>query len=1041
MIPYMFFLLAAMCAPGAAQNFWQGLNLPNTDAVTAVSFNPLGHVFCATRNSGIYRSTDGGATFLQINNGLANQKILAVAPLSNSELLAGSMGNGFYHSLNNGDTWSEFGGLYTPATVSSILVRPSAPLIAGTYYGLYTSSNGGAFWRDFKNGIGKDSINAVIVNGNGHLFAASSRYGVFRSTNSGTNFSKMTAGLPQAGVICLAVQTDGTLFCGTDGGGLYRSSDNGANWSALSLPGSPAVIRALMISASGKVYAAAAAGVYRSSDAGATWSAVPALSGVSVTAMGQSAAGMICMGTWGGQLFKTTDEGGSWSSSWLFTKTATVHSLYIRQSNNAMYAGVLDDGLFYSSDKGASWRQIPLPAIRFAQLDVKSILYTAGGTLIIGTEMYGMYRSTDGGNSWSQANTGITGAAIYGYALVQKAGGDVYLGTGGKGVFRSPDDGATWIGVNNGLTNPLMSCLAISPAGSILAGTGNSGVFRSTDNGANWSAVNNGLANKAVNTLFFNSDGQLFVGTSGDGLFTSTNEGAVWAKVSPTVTTNAVMTNAINAIGTLFIGTTSGGVYRSKDKGNTWSQVNAGLGLGSGRNINALALDKEGFLYAGTDAGMFASLAATTITTPAISASTATLSFGNVQVNSTGNKQVDISNTGDGALVIDAISITPTGTDFKTTATPPVTIQPGGKSTIPVTFTPKAAGSQSGTLQIHSNDPATALLSIALTGTGTVTPKPKIVITATQLDYGTLILPGARRLAVRVENQGTAQLVISGISLSGSGASRFAVVNAVPMNLAAGAVDSIQIDYNPVVKGSHTAQVDIAHNDADKGTISVSLAGQAINPGSLAALTAALDFGSVRMSDPPVVRSVRFQNSGDVQVAILIQALRGTDSACFQLIRTLPAILAPAGTDSITVSLNPSAALQGSRSAKLVVESDGTSGAHIEIPLTAQILDPVSVEPLAPARGGIVSSYPNPFSGGTRIAFTASSPLRFQVFDLMGKQVLDATDRMRREGEGGYSVELRGAEFPRAGVYLYRILLPAAQGSSAYLTGKICLLR
>jgi photosystem II stability/assembly factor-like uncharacterized protein len=84
-------------------------------------------------------------------------------------------------------------------------------------------------------------------------------------------------------------------------------------------------------------------------------------------------------------------------------------------------------------------------------------------------------------------------------------------------VFRSTDNGASWTEANNGLTGPYIRALAVSGT-SLFAGSDGGGVFHSTDDGASWTAVNNGLTTLNVFALV----------VSGTDLFAGSNFAGVW---------------------------------------------------------------------------------------------------------------------------------------------------------------------------------------------------------------------------------------------------------------------------------------------------------------------------------------------------------------------------------------------------------------------------------------------------------------------------------------------------------------------------------
>ena len=102
------------------------------------------------------------------------------------------------------------------------------------------------------------------------------------------------------------------------------------------------------------------------------------------------------------------------------------------------------------------------------------------------------------------------------------------------------------------------------------------------------------------------------------------------------------------------------------------------------------------------------------------------VSFGSVNVGSSSALQTfTVSNTGNIGLVIG--TLTSSNTEFVTSNDhcSGQTIAPAGSCTVDVTFTPSGNGTRTGELQIPSNDPDTAIFSIALNGTGvqyTVTP-------------------------------------------------------------------------------------------------------------------------------------------------------------------------------------------------------------------------------------------------------------------------------------------------------------------------------
>ncbi|HEX4075211.1 MAG TPA: choice-of-anchor D domain-containing protein [Candidatus Acidoferrales bacterium] len=103
---------------------------------------------------------------------------------------------------------------------------------------------------------------------------------------------------------------------------------------------------------------------------------------------------------------------------------------------------------------------------------------------------------------------------------------------------------------------------------------------------------------------------------------------------------------------------------------------------------------------------------------PQISASTGTVSFGNVTVGVPTSQPVVLKNTGNANLALSSVSAS--GTGFTATGGSGVTLAPDQSVTVTITFDPKATGSVSGGLKIASN--ATNSYSVTLSGAGVATP-------------------------------------------------------------------------------------------------------------------------------------------------------------------------------------------------------------------------------------------------------------------------------------------------------------------------------
>lgn len=266
-------------------------------------------------------------------------------------------------------------------------------------------------------------------------------------------------------------------------------------------------------------------GVMKTSDNGVTFSGIfesEAVAAVGAVAVSPVNSRHVWVGTgeandrnsssWGDGVYRSEDGGGSWKNLGLrSSRTIARIAVHPVDTNTAWVAAMGDlwnaggeRGLYKTTDGGKSWKaslRAPSPHDAIAGCgdvvvdpknpnNVVAALYarrrtpwsfTSGNSLTGGKAIGGIYRSTDGGNSWKKveaglpAETGRIGLAVYAanpailFAIIQSeeggASGDVSSKVGG--VFRSEDGGATWSRVNPLNPRPFyFSQIRVDPADS-----------------------------------------------------------------------------------------------------------------------------------------------------------------------------------------------------------------------------------------------------------------------------------------------------------------------------------------------------------------------------------------------------------------------------------------------------------------------------------------------------------------------------------------------------------------------------------------------
>jgi hypothetical protein len=264
-----------------------------------------------------------------------------------------------------------------------------------------------------------------------------------------------------------------------------------------------------------------------------------------------------------------------------------------------------------------------------------SSLANIGGTIYTGTEVNGVYASTNDGISWTARNTGIETLEV---TSIKNKPGYILAGTFGGGVYRSTDNGQTWIAPSNSGDIAVTSMVVNDPY--ILVGTVGDGIQRSSDNGATWTqlvspnfidamcisgikifasssfytyaSTNNGntwfevtaLTGALINSYY--CEGNTIIAGGVNKIYRSTDNGNTFVTINLNFSFGIVNIYSITAVGSvLFMGTSYDGVYKSTNNGSTWFSANVGMGP---KDVRAVTNTNSSTLIAGSHyVGMYRS--------------------------------------------------------------------------------------------------------------------------------------------------------------------------------------------------------------------------------------------------------------------------------------------------------------------------------------------------------------------------------------------------------------------------------------------------
>ncbi len=233
-------------------------------------------------------------------------------------------------------------------------------------------------------------------------------------------------------------------------------------------------------------------------------------------------------GATGGGVWKTTDAGASWEPvSDKFFRTGSVGAVAVAESDpNVVWAGMGEapirgnvshgDGVWRSTDAGRTWRHLGLEAtrqiaaLRVHPKDPDTAWVAAQGKVWGPSEERGVYRTRDGGKSWTRvlfvdANTGASDLALdptnprvlyAGMWQVVRRPWELVSGGPGGGLYRSDDGGDTWTRLTKGLPEGTWGKVGVSASGAkpgrvfAMVEAEKGGLFRSEDWGESFTKAN-----------------------------------------------------------------------------------------------------------------------------------------------------------------------------------------------------------------------------------------------------------------------------------------------------------------------------------------------------------------------------------------------------------------------------------------------------------------------------------------------------------------------------------------------------------------------
>lgn len=380
-------------------------------------------------------------------------------------------------------------------TLNPIQTQSPGDDLGGSVFVTKLNSQGsGLVYSTYLGGSSSDSARGIAVDSTGNAYitgfsrsgdfpltagALRTRSPIYKSIEEAANWSNDNYGLGDTVVMGIVVNPiqPWILYAGT-GKGVFKSTDGGRNWSAVNNGLNARRLSAIVIDplTPSTLYVAtnefnnANNGIYKTTDGGNSWNlrktGLPG-NGLLSLAIDPVTPTTLYAGLLGTQIYKTDDGADNWAPTASPSSLEPIALAVDPLNHTKVYVAdfSINGGILRSINSGTTWQYLASNLTKPGARSI-SISPVTSGLLYIGTSN-GTFKSTDGGDNWSQLTSlsGIAGRIV----VHPVSSSTLYYLTATfsfdpiRGVLKSTDGGQTWKSVNKGLNTFSPAALAIDP--------------------------------------------------------------------------------------------------------------------------------------------------------------------------------------------------------------------------------------------------------------------------------------------------------------------------------------------------------------------------------------------------------------------------------------------------------------------------------------------------------------------------------------------------------------------------------------------------
>jgi len=271
------------------------------------------NIFVATDFAGIFRSTDNGLSWQQINTNLiqVDRKYYNTSSLVslNNIVYTGNSNfedsAGIYRITEAGTAWEKLVGFTGYSHIITLFVTKNGNIFAGCYQGMYRSTNNGSKWDSIGTVLNWNELGYAFrftTDALGRLYVGT-RKGIYISDDEGMNW--LSFGLETENIFSVAVNIQGFIYASAEKGNIYRSTDNGLSWQII-FSNPDFVIKDILINSKNVIFIATTIGIYRSKDNGDHWNLI-GLENIPIQRLKLNSKGYIVAGSFRNGVYLSTE--------------------------------------------------------------------------------------------------------------------------------------------------------------------------------------------------------------------------------------------------------------------------------------------------------------------------------------------------------------------------------------------------------------------------------------------------------------------------------------------------------------------------------------------------------------------------------------------------------------------------------------------------------------------------------------------------------------------------------------------------------------